>query len=258
MKYALGSCTRFNVAIGRGRCTRWEWPELKRNAGRLRVALGVNHEWARVMRNPDFPREALFTLQQWQRDRLAQTYSDFESDQRYAPACRFFLEELYGGLDFSQRDQDVARVLPVMVRMMPDELLGLVAQAFELQALSLELDAGVTNVMLQQGWVALDRVRYGQIYRLFGHEADRHRQIEWAIGLGIALQDFVHHRWVRFMLRMVRGPARAAGFSELQSFIERGFMAFHNMGDGSEFINAIQSRETRMMQALLAGRDVEL
>ena len=243
------------MPLGPDRCARWEWLELKRNTGRLRTALGENHVFTRSMRNPDFPLATLFTLQQWQRDRLARTYSDFESDQRYAPACRFFLDELYGGRDFSRRDQDVSQVLPVMVRMMPDELLGVVAQAFELQALSLELDTGMTNVMLQQGWVELDKVRYGEIYRLFGHEADRHRQIEWTIGLGIALQDFVHHRWVRLMLRMVRGPARAAGFGKLQSFIERGFMAFRNMGDGSEFIDAIHSRESRIMLSLLAGRD---
>ena len=33
---------------------------------------------------------------------------------------RFFQTDLYGNRDFAQRDADLARIVPVMVRMLPE------------------------------------------------------------------------------------------------------------------------------------------
>lgn len=53
----------------------------------------------------------------------------------------------------------------------------------------------------------------------------------------------------------MRVPARAAGFSALQKFLERGVAAFARMGDASEFLGTIDSRETALMEAIFAGSD---
>lgn len=46
----------------------------------------------------------LAVLRAWQSQRLARTYADLLDDPAYAPACRFFLSEIYAARDFSQRD----------------------------------------------------------------------------------------------------------------------------------------------------------
>ena len=46
---------------------------------------------------------------------------------------------------------------------------------------------------------------------------------------------------------------RAAGLSELQSFLERGCAAFAGLGEVADFLGDIRRSETRAMQRLFAG-----
>jgi len=232
---------------------RLERNALKRNAEHLRQALAESHALAQRFDEAGFPRAELEVLQDWQRRRLADSYKALISQARYCAAGDFFLDELYGGLNFRERDQQMERVLPVMVRTMPDNMLLAVAEAFELQSLSLSLDMDMTNALMEFGWDALDTHRYGEVYRRCGRPDDRERQIELIGHLGMKLNELVHHRIVMFLLRSLRGPARAAGFGLLQNFLEKGLNAFQVMGDGSEFIETIWRNEELYMQRLFAG-----
>ncbi|HNW64044.1 MAG TPA: hypothetical protein PKJ32_13640, partial [Piscinibacter sp.] len=66
--------------------------------------------------------ESVVGLKSYQQRRFAGTYADLLSNLRYAPAARFFLDELYGPRDFSSRDAQFARVVPAMVRLFPAEI----------------------------------------------------------------------------------------------------------------------------------------
>ena len=226
---------------------------MKQHADHLRQALTDNHELAGRFDEPGFPHAELELLQGWQRRRLANSYKDLISQERFAAAGDFFLAELYGGLNFRERDQQMERVLPVMVRMLRDDMLEALAEAFELQALSLSLDMDMTAALQKSGWSELNTSRYGEIYRICGRPADRQRQIELIGHLGLVLNELVHHWMVLFLIRTLRGPARAAGFGLLQSFLEQGLKAFQIMGDGTEFIETIWHSEDRIMQRLFAG-----
>lgn len=226
---------------------------MKQYADRLRQALTESHELATRFDEPGFPHVELEVLQTWQRRRLANSYRDLISQERYAAAGEFFLAELYGGLNFRERDQQMERVLPVMVRMLREDMLLALAEAFELQSLSLSLDMDMTVALQQSGWKALNTDRYGEIYRACGRPLDRERQIELIGQLGLVLNELVHHRLVLFLIRTLRGPARAAGFGLLQAFLEQGLRAFQIMGDGTEFIETIWRNEDRIMQRLFAG-----
>ncbi|NIP17257.1 MAG: hypothetical protein GWM87_03175 [Xanthomonadales bacterium] len=228
---------------------------MKRYAPRLEQALADSHRLAERLDDPGFPLQTLESLQDWQRDRLAGTYADLIAVDRYRAAAEFFLAELYGGLHFRERDQEVERVLPVMIRMLRDDMLLALAEAFELQALSLDLDICMGFAMRDAGWNSLDVDRYGRVYRACGREGDRTRQIELIRQLGLVLNELVHHRLVLLMVRMLRAPARAAGFGRLQSFLEEGLFAFRAMGDGTEFVEAIHRRETEAMERLFRGSE---
>ena len=148
---------------------------MKKYADRLRQALTDAHDLAQRFEEPDFPLAELELLQDWQRQRLARSYKHLISQDRYRAAGDFFLAELYGGLHFRERDQQMERVLPVMVRMLRDDMLLALAEAFELQSLSLDLDIDMTAILHESSWNKLNTARYGEIYRTCGRRADRGR-----------------------------------------------------------------------------------
>lgn len=226
---------------------------MKKHAKQLRKALADSHALAAGLDEPGFPLAELELLQGWQRSRLAESYDDLVRQDRYRAAGEFFLDELYGGLHFRERDAQVERVLPVMVRMLRDDMLLALAEAFELQSLSLSLDVGMALLLADRGWNELDIGRYADLYRACGRREERERQIELIHRIGLELNELVHHRLVLWMVKTVRKPARAAGFGQLQSFLETGLYAFRSMGDGTPFIEAIYERESQAMQRLFAA-----
>jgi len=222
-------------------------------AERCREMLAWNHQLAERINAPGFKLESFQTLQQWQRKRLAKTYEDLINQDSYRPACEFFLEELYGGLDFLKRDQEVAKVMSVMVRFLPGKGLLTMADAFELQALSLEFDMEMADLLDASGPVQLDVVSYGNIYRSCGKPLLRERQIQLIRDMGNELAKLVHKLLVARLIRLMRGPAYAAGFGALQAFLESGVFSFRRLDDPVYFINTIYKREWRSMQKLFAG-----
>ena len=219
----------------------------------LKYQLQQNHEFAESMDQPDFPAADFPVLQRWQRERLASTYRDLREQKRYRAATDFFLQELYGGLDFKQRDQEVARVLPIMTKLLPDHLLGVLAEALKLQHLSLELDLHVTRCWASRrdgSSEPLTAGSYIDAYHHAGHWQARETQIELIRTLGESMNGVVKGRLVHRLIRLLRRPARAAGFGELQRFLEDGLAAFHEMGDAAEFVGTIVRRERELMQTL--------
>ena len=86
---------------------------------RLHAAMARNNELTAQLDSPDFPIASLCLLQDWQRQRLQRSFADLAANPRYRAANDFFLTELYGGLNFRERDREVERVMPVMTRTMP-------------------------------------------------------------------------------------------------------------------------------------------
>jgi hypothetical protein len=217
-------------------------------------------ELARVARhhderagNPQLA-SALGYLGLWQSRRLRNTYADLEQTPRYATAMKFFEEDLYGGTDFAQRDADLVRVVPAMRRLMPANVIDTVAVAVELNALSQDLDRGVVEALgpRAQSFTVAD---YCDAYRRAGHFDGRQRQIRLIGDVGVSLDRFVRKPVLRTALAMMRKPARLAGLSALQDFLERGFESFAQMRGAAEFLATIQSRETVIHESIAGGSD---
>ena len=194
-------------------------------------------------------------LQQWQAQRLACSFAKFLQDPKRHAAAKFFLTDVYGERDFSQRDADIAKVIPKMQRLLPAELLGTIADGIELAALSHAFDLHMAAALQEfaTAGVPLDTKMYSQAYRTVGHRRLRSHQIALIGGVGNGLAAALRMPGVGTLLRVSRLPARAAGLGELQSFLERGFAAFAALGDARAFLEDIQHSETRVMQQLFAG-----
>ena len=77
------------------------------------------------------------------------------------------------------------------------------------------------------------------------------RDIEFDF-VGWTLDAAVRKHGVFKLLRASRLPARAAGLSELQGFLERGFAAFEALGGAGDFLETIGRREREVSRRLFA------
>ncbi len=195
---------------------------------------------------------SLERLARWQALRLRQTYADLEAQPRYAAAVDFFEADLYGGADFAQRDADVARIAPIMAMMLPARVVGTVAVAMEVNALSQELDRALL-AQLPRADAPLTVAEYCSAYRRMNDRPGRERQIRLINEIGTALDRFVRMPLIHGALVMMRQPAKLAGMSVLHDFLERGFDAFRTMKGADEFLATIVGRETALMEAILGG-----
>ena len=224
------------------------------------AAAVLTRELARVARLHDARRadptqaQALPRLGEWQSRRLRNTYADLAVEPRYAAAIAFFQHDLYSGADFSRRDSDLARVVPAMTRMLPPKVIRTVAHAVELDALSHELDRSLVS-RLPRTDAAFTVAEYCEAYRNPDEYPLRRQQFDLIHIVGAALDRYVRTPMIGAALTMMRQPARLAGLSALQDFLERGFAAFRRMGGADEFLTIIKTRETRLHDAIVAGAD---
>lgn len=189
-------------------------------------------------------------VKQFQAARLARTYADLAATPRYAQATRFFLDDLYGPKDFSGRDAAMLRIYPLLVRTLPESAVETAALAVEVDALSEELDRALAAA-LDPG--PIDDESYARAYRGSARRSLRERQIELVGEVGERLDRLVARPLVSRTLRLMRTPARLAGLADLQSFLERGFEAFHSMGGAGEFIATVQTRERAIASRLFSS-----
>ncbi|MEW5868681.1 MAG: hypothetical protein AB1894_05345 [Chloroflexota bacterium] len=198
----------------------------------------------------------LVLLRTWQSQRLAQTYTDLLAHSRYAPACRFFLSDVYAARDFSQRDHDILYLYQVMSRFVPDFMLKLIRSVIELNNLSADLDHALLHVLVEELGVvdAITPQQYAAGYRICDNYTERVHQIEMIVSIGQQIDRTVRLPLVGATLRLARRPAHSAGWGELQDFLERGYAAFKHMGRASIFLKTIQQREMRILDDIFAGK----
>ena len=197
-------------------------------------------------------------LRAFQAGRLARTYADLLASPRYGPAAEFFLAELYGAKDRAERDETISRVVPVLSRMLPAGAVRALAVAVRLEALSEELDHALVGALRAEGGLeALDAARYARAWKRCANRPARERQLALIVEAGQVLDRLTKMTTVGIALRLMRGPAHAAGFGDVQDFLEGGFKAFAHMGDATEFLGTIRTREAAVAERLFAGRPIE-
>lgn len=207
----------------------------KQQADDAALALGVRH------------------VKQFQQLRFEQTYGDMLSIPRYAAATRFFLDELYGPSDFTRRDDEFARIVPPLVRLFPQQIVDTVLALAQLHALSESLDADMARAVDGE---PLDGVAYASAWRSVGRPEDREQQVALMLAVGTALDRYTRNPLLRHSLRLMRGPAHAAGLGALQRFLETGFETFRAMGGAASFLEAVADRERGLAARLFAGGNV--
>lgn len=224
-------------------------------AERLARRLASHQALHDPMREPRNRLRWLKLLQAWQTQRLERSFARFLQDPARRPAASFFLSDIYGDRDFSQRDADIAKVMPMMQRLLPAVLVATVADGIELGALTHALDLRMAQALQQLAprRRTIDEALYAKAYRAVGLPRLRARQVELIDHVGQGLAAALRMPGVSMLLKLSRVPARAAGLGELQLFLERGFEAFAGLDDAQAFLGDIRHAESAAMRRLFAG-----
>jgi hypothetical protein len=193
--------------------------------------------------------QAVHAIKRLQAQRFRGTYADFLARPQFAPATRFFLEELYGEHDFSERDRQFGRIAGALERMFPAAVSSLAVDLSETHALTEVLDHELASHWMAQPEDTPMALRYVYSWRQTGAHEDRRRQLTVVQHMGSELQRLTRNPSLRLGLKMMRRPAQLAGLSALQSFLESGFDSFAAMRNPDEFMHAIQTRERHWIDA---------
>jgi hypothetical protein len=198
---------------------------------------------------------ALQQVKRVQSRRFAGTYADLLAAGPYAAASGFFLTELYSDKDYADRDAQFARIAGAIERFFPQQVAGTAVALAELHALTEDLDQAMAVDWRAQARSELsDAVRYTMAWRGVGRRSERESQLKVVLGIGEQMARLTRTPGLRVMLKMMRGPAVAAGLASLQRFLETGFDTFAAMarkpGGAEEFLGIIQERESALLAML--------
>ena len=209
----------------------------------------VADERARRSADADFAQRVV-AVKRFQHARFAQTYADELQQPRYAAAARFFLDDLYGPRDFSERDEQFARIVGPLTRLFPAEIVDTVAHLAELHALSETLDGAMGAVVESP---VIDASQYVRAWQTVGQPEQREQQVALMLAIGYAIDGYTRNPILRHSLRLMRGPAHAAGLAALQGFLEKGFETFRAMRGADPFLQLVATRERELIGRLFAA-----
>lgn len=196
--------------------------------------------------------QAVARIKRLQATRFAGTYADLLASGDYGPAARFFLEELYSDRDFAERDAQFARIAGAVETFFPKDVAETARGLARLHALTESLDHALARALPPGD--AGDVGAYVRAWKEVGRREDRQRQLATVVAIGAEMTRLTRLRGLRTMLRMMRGPASAAGLGALQRFLENGFDTFaavaRRRGGAERFLQTIEEREQQLLDLL--------
>ncbi len=183
--------------------------------------------------------------------RFQRSYADVLIHGDWGDAAQFFLQELYADRDFSQRDAEFGRIAPTIERLFPQSVVQVATTLAQLHALTEQLDHRMAMAVLATTPTnpsdAVVRAIYPAAWQRVAQLEARAEQLALVGHLGAELVKITRIRGLRTLLRMMRGPAHAAGLEHLQHFLERGFDTFAAMqrskAGAAGFLHTVHQRE---------------
>lgn len=203
---------------------------------------------------------AVAEIKAFQSRRFTGTYADLLATPLHAPAARFFLEELYGEADYSERDTQFGRIAGTLQTLFPQPVVHTAVALAQLHAHTEALDQSMAQAWLLAPQALTPSERYAQAWRTVGQRPARQAQLQGVLEMGQDLSRLTRTPGLRMMLRMMRGPAQAAGMGSLQHFLEAGFDTFGQLSKQrqgvEQFLARIEEREGRLITLLFEASPV--
>jgi hypothetical protein len=187
----------------------------------------------------------------WQNNYMSRFYSDFRATKEIAAAVDFVMSDLTG-VGISARDQDLARVVPAMTRMLPNKALQTIAVAMELNSRILKINISICRDLCKTSGPAsnISERNYYVACRRVGSLDEWLELVELTRQVGHSLNHVVKIPMIGTILRAMRSPARLAGFGTLQDFLETGYHTFTAIKDADQFLEDISERTANVFRKI--------
>ena len=187
----------------------------------------------------------------WQFEYMLPFFDDLLEPEGYAEAVDFIISDL-AGVGIAERDHDIERATPIIVRSLPVHALQLAASAAELNAGALEFNIAICRQLLVDG--RLPATITEAEYCLACREASSFDEcmdlVNLAVALGDSLKTLVRVPLIGMLLRTMRAPAHVAGFGALQEFLETGYLTFRRISDIDHFLALLHERMDKVFDRI--------
>jgi len=179
----------------------------------------------------------------WQVSYMSPFYDDFRTAKDYADAVDFVISDLTG-IGISKRDQDMARLIPVMTKMLPKRALQALADAMRLNARILQINYSIYRDLYgsRQENTDISERDYCLSCRRASKLDDCLELVSLTRRVGEDLDRIIRIPVLGVILRAMRAPARLAGFGDMQNFLEKGYSTFGTIGDIGKFLDEMSAR----------------
>ena len=190
----------------------------------------------------------------WQIDYTRPFYEDLLEKPDYREALNFVITDLIG-VGISKRDQDLARVVPIMTKVLPTGALDTVAAAMELNARTLEVNARICRGLFEDrhGEANFNEREYLEACRANSKLEEYLQLISLTAQVGESLSRVTRIPMIGFTLRAMRSPAKLSGFSHLQGFLEQGYGTFRKIRNVDEFLEDVDERMTEIFTRIFTS-----
>jgi hypothetical protein len=182
-------------------------------------------------------------LQDFQSNRINDTYKDIETDPEFSKIGDFFFKKLYAPEDFSFRDTSMKKLHKVLDGKIYKNMLTAVTKVIELHDISDEQDNLMVEKMMEAKVDDMTMAQYQTIYR----SLDNYDQRIYQINLSAEVTRIFHglsKKWiVAVSLKTVKTTAALFGIREIIDFIYEGYVAFKTIDNIDFFIETMTDRE---------------
>jgi hypothetical protein len=187
----------------------------------------------------------------WQIAYMSSFFDDLRVSDDYSAAIEFFISDLTG-IGISERDANLARVVPVMVKMLPESGLSTLSSAMEVNARVLEINVAICRELDRgpEEYASLSERDYCVSCRRCSDFDEAMQLVGVLRDLGERLEHLMHIPFMGATLHAMRWPARAAGFGSLQDFLETGYRRFHEIEDVDRFLAILGERMREVFERI--------
>ena len=185
----------------------------------------------------------------WQLRYLLTWFIDLHDIEGYGAAIDFIMSDL-AGVGVAGRDRDLERVAPVITATLTRHALDTLASAAELNARVLEINLAICRSLMRRGRLParISEREYFVACRKSSSYDESVGLMHLVADLGETLKALVGVPMIGMTLRAMHRPAHAAGFGDLQDFLETGYETFRKIPDIDHFLDQVRIRMTEVFE----------
>lgn len=194
-------------------------------------------------------------VQAWQRARIQSTHSELFEQPKNQAMASYFLTQLYGGDEFKQLAEQLARILPKakkLERLAKESALETGSMAIQASVLAIELDLHLAEWLVAQN-LPVNEDNMLAAYRAVDEADARRTQINNLKDVCYRTDKYLNSFILKKAFALAKGAAYRHNYQPLYDFIDAGFIAMKPLKSVSGFIEPFCTRELMIIDQVHAS-----